>query len=375
MAPADELVLVSGATGYIGSWVVFDLLAAGYRVRGTVRDLSKSKGKEHLQRWIDEGLPLELVEASLLDAASWRPAVHGCTMVAHVASPFFVGCPESEAEEKLYGPARQGTLNVLEAAFESGTVKKVVLTSSVAAVTAGHPHTTLLENPEDQWTNMALADPYSKSKTMAERAAWDFIEAKAAEKVPCFTLATINPALVIGPPLSSGSATSHELPFRLINRKMPLVPSIRFGTIDVRDIARGHRLALEKDEAAGHRFVMQSDSVAMNEMGKVLREAFHPMGYNPPTRKAPYAALWLLSHFDSQIKAVLPTIGKGRADIDCSKVKQMLGIEFIPSSKSIEEHCHGCLQAGVEGFQQTPKYKEYLASETAFHLPAHPKPE
>jgi len=342
-----KLVLVTGVTGYIGSHVCKNYIEAGYKVRGTVRD--KSKKSAHLAKWIENG-DLELFEIDLLsESAKWKQACAGVEFVAHVASPFFIGCPPSEAEEKLYKPARQGTENVLQGALDAGTVKRVVVTSSIAAVTAGHEPTPFLEKPEEQWSIIEKAEPYSASKTMAERAAWAFVEQAKKDGKPVFELATVNPSLVIGPPLGSNWATSHAIPKRMLNREMPALPDISYPTIDVRDVALAHRLATEKPDAAGKRFILQEHSTSFQEWSMELASEFKKFGYNPPTRHLPYFVLWIYARFDETTRGILPQVGRVKENLDCTLAKNVLGMEFRGWKESVVDHAHSRRAQGLPG--------------------------
>ncbi|GBG30024.1 Protein kinase, putative [Hondaea fermentalgiana] len=349
------LVLVSGATGYIGSHVVQAFLLEGYRVRGTVRNLSKAS---HLQEWIAEGAALELVEADLGNAESWVPACEGCDYVAHVASPFLLACKPAEAEEKLYKPAREGTLNVLRAAKQAGTVKRVVVTSSMAAVAGGHSNEELEDKPESLWTDEDAVQPYAKSKTMAERAAWKFVE----DNPGCFELSTICPTLVVGPPLSAAWASSHELIRRLTMREMPGVPNMATSLVDVRDVARAHVLAMSEAGAAGQRYALVNEPMNFLDISKIIAAALNEYGYKPPTRKLPYALLWIISHFDGAVREILPQIGKPAARVNNAKVREELGLSFHDVRDSIEQHAIGCIFYGVEGFRTTEKFAAKFTS-------------
>lgn len=350
----QKKILVSGVSGYVGANVANEFLMNGYKVRGSVRSISKSKEQKPFKDWL-KNKDFELVEANLADAESWKAAVKGCDFVAHTASPFFVGCKDEEAEEKLFKPAKDGTLFVLKAAQECGTVKRVVLTSSMAAIAAGHPEVDYLEKPDEQWSNMEKADNYSKSKTMAESAAWDYL--KNLEN-PNFTLSTINPTLVIGAPLTSGFATSHELPKRIIMRLMPGVPDVRMNGVDVKDVAKAHRLALEKDTAQGKRFPLSPQQLKVLDWAKAAQNEFSQYGFNPPTFKIPYFILYGASFFDKTLKETLPLIGKKEQKVNMKNAKEILGLEFTDLSKSYIEHIHSCLQLKVPGFEATNQYKE-----------------
>jgi len=352
------LVLVSGASGYIGSHVVLAFLDAGYKVRGTVRSLSKVEKIKHLKAWQETGKALELVEADLTNANSWVDATKGVDYVAHVASPFFIGCKESEAEERLYKPARDGTLNVLKAAQASG-VKRVVQTSSMAAIMGGTPHDQKVDEPEKLWSDVDKCDPYSRSKTIAEKAAWDFVKDAKESNKPCFRLSVINPTLVLGPPLSANWCQSGEIISKFLKREMPMLPDTWMGFVDVRDVARAHVLAIESEsEEAEGRFACYASNMSFLAAGKYLASEFKPLGYNVPTTKAPYIGLWFWSFFDKALCRILKNIGLV-PQISATKATKVLGLEYIDYETSLKEMGHSMISLGMCGVKKTTQYEEY----------------
>lgn len=192
----DDLILVTGASGYIATHIVKQLLEEGYRVRGTVRSLKDEKKVDPLRNLTKKArFPVELVEADLLNETSWSNAVKGCTHVIHTASPF-PSATRHRNEEVLIKPALNGTLNVLRACVQEGSnVKRVVLTSSIAAI-AGEIYKEGYTYSEKDWPEGEL-EPYLKSKTVAEKAAWDFVRERENKGLWCFELAVINPAYVM----------------------------------------------------------------------------------------------------------------------------------------------------------------------------------
>jgi nucleoside-diphosphate-sugar epimerase len=192
----NDLILVTGASGYIACHIVKKLMEKGYRVRGTVRSLKDEKKVAPLRNLVQNPKhELELVEADLLKEEKWSDAVKGCTFVIHTASPFPNSSPKDENE--LITPAVNGTLYVLRACVQEGSkVKRVVLTSSVAAI-AGSNFENNRTYTEKDWPNVDILDPYSKSKTLAEKSAWNFLEERKKNKLPCFELAVINPGYVM----------------------------------------------------------------------------------------------------------------------------------------------------------------------------------
>ena len=256
----SDLVLVTGGTGYLGAHVVKAALDAGYHVRTTVRSLARA---DALRAAVGAGpdTPLDVVEADLQSDAGWDKAVAGVDYVLHVASPYPAGQPHDENE--LIVPAREGTLRVLRAAL-AASVKRVVITSSFAAIGYGHgdhpaPYT------EADWTDVAApgVTAYQKSKTLAERAAWEF----AAEH-PELEVASVNPVGIFGPPLGAPEGTSVFI-LRTVQRS-PIVPDMRFGVVDVRDVAALELAAMTSADAAGERFLAVSGFTGMKHVAGVL---------------------------------------------------------------------------------------------------------
>jgi nucleoside-diphosphate-sugar epimerase len=266
----------------------------------------------------------ELVAANLDSDDGWAEAVAGCDYVLHVASPFPLEDPADEDE--LIRPAVDGTLRVLRAAASSGTVKRVVLTSSVAAISAGHPGQA--DSPvltEEDWSDLdATDDAYSKSKTLAERAAWDF-----AREDGRVELTAVNPGLVLGPVRDGVTSTSHEPVRRLLAREMPGVPQLGWSTVDVRDLAVAQRLAMELPEAAGQRYICAGENLWMRDMARILSSQ-----YRVPTRPVPYWALWVLGRFDGEIRSLLSSIGKAEK-VSADKAQRELGWEMRPAAESV----------------------------------------
>ncbi|GFS10275.1 reductase-related protein [Elysia marginata] len=245
---SGELVLVSGASGYIASWICKKLQEQGFRVRGTVRSLNNAKKVEYLRNLCpDAKYPLELVEADLLNPEGWPAAVKDCKYVMHTASPFVFGKPKHP--DDLIKPAVEGTLNVLRAASEAGTVERVVLTSSYAAVVeSGRTEGAFTDEdwsiPENQ-NNI-----YMRSKTLAEKAAWDFVKDLPDGKK--LELCTIMPSAVFGPPLSDNSSESIDTIAGMFEGKVPMIPKLTMNAVDVRDVSEAHVKCITIPDAAGH---------------------------------------------------------------------------------------------------------------------------
>ena len=315
-------VLVTGASGFIARHVVAELRSHGYRVRGTARRDVDGVG--------------ELVRADLAADAGWAEAVDGCDYVMHVASPFPVGVPSSEDE--LIRPAVDGTLRVLRAAHEAG-VRRVVLTSSVAAIASGHRDTGVVRNESD-WSDLERSAAYAKSKTLAERAAWDFAQESGLE------LVVVNPGMVLGPLLSADVNTSVDVVRRLLVREVPGSPKMGFALVDVRDVAVGHRLAMETPIAAGQRYVLAGDFVWMREIAAVLAEEFGPRGYRVPTGSMPTWVLRIVSRFDPSVRQALDFVGRTEL-VSADKARGELGWGMRPVRDTIVDTADSLIELGL----------------------------
>ena len=268
-------VLVTGGSGFIGSHCILQLLGAGHQVRTTVRSLKREGDVRALLRegGAEPGDRLSLFAADLEQDAGWPEAVAGCQYVLHVASPFPAGVPKHEDE--LIVPAREGALRVLRASRDAG-VKRVVLTSSFAAIGYGHA---AQKAPFDEtnWTDPNGEDvsPYVKSKTLAERAAWDFIAREGGD----LELSVVNPVGVFGPVLGPDYSTSILIVQRLMDGAAPGCPRFHFGIVDVRDVADLHIRAMTNPAARGERFLaVAGDFMSILDIAKVLRNR---MGARP----------------------------------------------------------------------------------------------
>ncbi|MGH3761167.1 SDR family oxidoreductase [Actinophytocola sp.] len=284
-------VLVTGATGFVAGHCIEDLLAHGHSVRGTVRSLVDPARVAHLRVL---GGDLELVEADLTDDSGWPAAVDGVDAVLHVASPLPATPPRDEDE--LVRPAVDGTLRILRASAAAG-VRRVVLTSSVAAINSGHARDDHRLRTEADWSNVDECSPYPKSKTLAERTAWQF-----AKEHPELELVAINAGVVFGPIQHAAAATSVSILTRLLNHEMPAVPRLGFAPVDVRDLATAHRLAMDSPLAAGNRYICAGDSIWLPELAALLAEEFNPRGFRVPTGTLPYWLMWTLARFDRSLR-------------------------------------------------------------------------
>jgi dihydroflavonol-4-reductase len=326
-------VLVTGASGFIAGHVIRELVEAGYTVRGTVRDRTAKEKFAHLPDSV------ELVEADLDRDEGWADAVDGCRYVMHVASPFPSGVPRDDDE--LVRPAVEGTLRVLRAADGSGTVERVVLTSSLAAITSGHDRDDATVHTEQDWSDVERSTAYPKSKTLAERAAWDFV----AEH-PRLELVAVHPGLVLGPVLRSESTTSTDVVRMLLARSVPGSPRLAFAPVDVRDVAVAHRLAMERPEAAGKRYILAGDEMLMQDIAKVLAAEFNPRGYRVPTGSVPYWLMWIIGRFNQTVRLGLDLIGR-RERVSARQAERDLGWSMRPVREAILDTGRSLVEHGL----------------------------
>ena len=315
-------ILVTGGSGFVGSHTILQLLAAGHRVRTTVRSLTRQADVRAMLKVggaAEPGDRLTFFAADLENDAGWAEAVAGCEYVLHVASPFPQTLPKHEDE--LIVPAREGALRVLRASRDSG-VKRVVLTSSFAAIAYGHREQ---NEPFDEtsWTDQEGGDvlPYVKSKTLAERAAWDFI----AKEGGGLELAVVNPVGVFGPVLGPDYSTSILLVQRLMDGAMPGCPKIHFGAVDVRDVADLHIRAMIDPAAKGERFLaVAGDFLSMLDIAKMLKRRMGAAAKRVPARELPNWLVRLAAMRDPAVKQILPELGK-KKNATNAKAQRVLG--------------------------------------------------
>lgn len=305
------------------------LLAAGHTVRTTVRDLSRAPDVRALLKKAGavEADKLQFFAADLMKDAGWKEAVAGCEYVLHVASPFPPKVPKHEDE--LIVPAREGALRVLRAARDAG-VKRVVQTSSFAAVGYGHG-----EQPqpfdETSWTNLGGKGltAYVKSKTMAERAAWDFVEKEGGN----LELSVVNPVAVCGPVLGHDFATSILIVQRMLDGTMPAYPRMWLGVVDVRDVADLHLRAMIHPAANGERFLaVAGDFITLGEMAAILKKRLGVVAKRAPTRTLPDWLVRVIALVNPEVRQILPELGKHK-NATSAKAQRVLGW----SNRSAEE--------------------------------------
>jgi nucleoside-diphosphate-sugar epimerase len=315
-------VLVTGGSGFIGSHCLLRLLADGHRVRASLRDL-KREGQVRAMLGqggaVDPGDRLSFVQADLDSDAGWPDAVAGCDYVLHVASPFPSGVPKDE--NALIRPARDGALRVLRAARDAG-VKRVVLTSSFAAIGYGAPDRAAPFTEAD-WTDPDGPDvqPYVKSKTLAERAAWDFM----AREGGSLELSVVNPVAVFGPVLGADYSSSILIVKRMLDGSMPGCPKLYFGAVDVRDVVDLHVRCMTDPAAKGERFLaVAGDFLSMLQIADALRAGLGSAARRAPTRQPPDWLLRFVALFDRQVRQVIPELGKHK-NASNEKARRLLG--------------------------------------------------
>jgi dihydroflavonol-4-reductase len=334
-------VLVTGGSGFVGGWCLIELLRRGYRTRTTVRDLSREPElRSRLAGKIDLQDRLEVVPADLNDDQGWDRAVDGAEYVLHVASPFPPKQPRDPDE--LIRPAREGTLRVLGAALDAGA-SRVVVTSSVAAIRgAGAPAATPLS--EENWTNpdeQGLT-PYARSKTIAERAAWDLVR----ERDDAERLAVVNPGLIIGPVLSGDDLSySLELVQRLL-KGMPGVPRLGFSFVDVRDVAELEVLAMTGSEAGGERFIAAGPWLWTSQIAEILRDRLGDKAAKVPRREVPNLLVRAMGIFDPGIRTITGDLGR-EARVSAEKARARLGWSARPIEETIVDCARSLIDRGA----------------------------
>jgi dihydroflavonol-4-reductase len=336
-----ETVLVTGGSGYIGGWCVASLLQRGYVVRTTVRDLGKEAAvRASLGTIADPGNRLSFYAANLTADAGWDAAAEGCDYVLHVASPLGVADPKDP--DDLIVPAREGAKRAVAAAIRAG-VKRVVLTSSVAAASRGVGGADWISD-ETVWTDPKTPrlSVYAQSKTLAERAAWDLIQTSATDT----TLATVNPALVLGPVTSGDFSDSVQVVERLLSGRVPGIPRLGFNVVDVRDVADLHIRAMTDPKAAGERFIAAGHYAWMGDLAALLRERLGEGAAKVPTRKVPDFVIRLAGLFDKDLGSVTPGLGL-KHDYASDKAQRILGWKPRPLEETILDCANSLIAAGA----------------------------
>jgi len=339
----DLPICITGITGFIASHIAEQLLESGYKVNGTVRDLEKKESFQHLLDMPNAAENLKLFQATLLAEGDYDEAINGCEIVLHTASPYILNV--TDPQKDLVDPALQGTKSVLKSC-QKAKVKQVILTSSIAAVTdspePGHKYT------EADWntTSSLSRNPYYFSKTLAERAAWDFVENLPEEEK--FKLVVINPFVVIGPTHIQRMNPSNATIQQTMSGEFAAIIDIGWGFVDVRDVARSHILAFETENSNG-RYLCCNETVPMTKVVEFLKKKYpnFPLPTKELTGGFGSFMVKMLSYFQPSGTGQYIRTNIGRhPDIDHTKLVNELGLEFTDVWKSIEDTAEDLIKKG-----------------------------
>lgn len=343
MATNNKKVLLTGITGFLGSHTAIQLLQKGYEVTGTLRDMKRAASiKTIITRHTTAIDNLSFAEADIQNADVWMKLTQGMDYVQHIASPFPQKLPKHE--DDLIIPARNGNLNILKAAAANG-VKRVVITSSSSAIIYGKTkaqHSGTFD--EKDWTDENSKDdiaPYYKSKTISEKAAWDFIKKDKSG----LELAVVCPGAILGPVLEEDFGTSANIVIKMMDGSMPGVPKIGFDLVDVRSVADQLIRCMELPQAANQRYIASAGYLNFKQLAAILKQAY-------PNRKIPHRQLpdWLVrfvSNFDATLKPILIDLGGAERKLNHSKAEEELGWKPIDNKEAILACAASVLQVGI----------------------------
>lgn len=322
-----DTVLVTGGTGYVGGWVIVELLKRGYNVRTTIRNPAKEAAvRAAVGTQVDPGDRLSFAVADLGGDAGWDAAVAGCGYVLHVASP--LGDGGEKESDALVRPAREGTIRVLRAAVKAG-VKRVVLTSSCGAATPVKMGVNTVTD-EETWSDPSKQDPYRRSKTLAERAAWDFMKAEGGAT----ELVTILPSGVFGPVLSQEGLGSVQFIQRIIDGRLPRIPNVGLNIIDVRDLAVAHVDAMITPGAAGQRLIVSGDFMWMKEIAATLKAKLGAQGDKTPTKELPDFVVKIGANFSPALNTLKPLLRRSHR-FSSNKARRLIGLKTRPAQDTV----------------------------------------
>lgn len=338
-----DLVLVTGASGFVGKWCVVKLLERGYRVRGTIRSAAKAKQvRETIASTLGEeaAARLELVTADILDDAGWPEAMAGVNAVMHVATA--IRGDEPKDSSLVIRPAIEGTERVLRFTKAAG-IKRIIITSSIATVGYGHGHTTGRRTYDETYftniENMRWTWAYCIGKTRAEQAAWAFANANGLD------LTTIHPGAIIGPPLDDDASISVGMVGGLLDGSTPAVPSNGFSIVDVRDVADMHVAALEQPVSIGQRYLATAEYMPFPEVAKVVQQLY-------PDRKivnriVPDWIIRVIAMFGGPARQIINDIGNEKI-FDGSRGAALMGHPYFPARDSIRDTAESVIRLGLK---------------------------
>ena len=322
-----RLALITGVTGFIAKHIALRFLQDGWAVRGTLRNLDRAEEvRKALAPHLTEAAlaRLSFAVADLNEDAGWADAAEGAELLVHTASPFPLAQPKDASV--LVRPAVEGTLRALRAAYAAGIRRAVVTSSTVAVINV----TRAGVQDESDWCDLQApgTSAYAMSKTMAERAAWDFV----AKEAPDMALTCINPGLVLGPPLDRHFGTSLGVVDRILSGRDPMLPMIGFVCVDVRDVAEMHLRAALRMETAGKRYLAAAGYMTLPDIARVLKTAYPYRRI--PTRVAPLFVLRVLALFDASIRSLLPSVGK-TFEVSNARAKAEMAMRFIEPADAL----------------------------------------
>lgn len=295
-----DLCLVTGITGYVASWIGKFLIEEGFQVRGTVRSINNIERNEKMK----ELLPgVELVEANLQIEEGWEKATEDCKWIFHVASPQAV-----KSEPDLIGSATKGTKYVMNAAFNTETVQKIVITSSEAAMVFGHP-ASKIKFSEDDWTNINGIADYYRSKTLAEELAWNLVRDTTINPNGV-ELSSINPGIILGPSFLPWMRFSGENIKNIAEGKLPMLPDMVLHFVDVRDCARMHIAIMDNPNTSGNRHLSFSGRGSFLDIATVISDNYSDLGFAPSLKVAPKFFMWPMKFFIKDVATIYPLLGK-----------------------------------------------------------------
>jgi len=325
------LVLVTGASGFLGSHITKRLLEQNQKVRGTVRSIEASKFLYDLVPEKKDNL--ELVEVELLDFAKWDLVTQGCEFVVHTACPVPITNPK-DVENKLFKPAIEGTRGVLNSSLKNG-VKKVVVTSAFNALWIGNEYRNITE---EIWAIDGNEDVYNTAKIKQEKLVWEFYE-KNKEKVEITVLC---PGLLIGPLLKKKENLGEQIIKEFMSKKLPGIPDINFAVADVRDVAAAHVKALDSNKCSGKRYIIANKSMALKDITEILAKEFEKYGYKFPKTLLKRCALKFDSMFDEKAKKLLAFYGR-KVRFDNKLSLNELEVKYRPIEETIVEMAYSLI--------------------------------